>query len=190
MANLLYIHGFMSSPLSYKAQAMKSAIEQQYSHFSYYCPQLNENPKAAIAKLSNIINSKPNEEWLLIGSSLGGYYATYLSEKYKIRAVLINPAIKPYELLINYLGEQKNYHTDDVVEVKASYMDELKFIEKHEITKNNYLLLVQTGDEVLNYQQAVDKFKDCQHVIEQGGDHSFINFERKIPQIMAFLNER
>lgn len=192
MINILYIHGFMSSPLSHKAKLTKHFLAQQYPDICYHCPQLNENPSDAISRLEKIIESSnlelSNNEWFLIGSSLGGYYATYLSERYKLKAVLVNPAIKPYELLKNYIGEQKNYHTDEIVNVKPSYMDELKAIEQEKITKKNYLLMAQTGDEVLDYQQAVDKFKNCQQLIEQGGDHSFINFQDKLPEIMQFFN--
>lgn len=187
MINILYIHGFMSSPLSYKAQLTEKFLAKYYPNICYHCPQLNESPSIAVKRLTTIIESSKNP-WFLIGSSLGGYYATYLSERYQLKAVLVNPAIKPYELLKSYLGEQKNYHTNDVVNVKLSYMDELKAIEQEKITKKNYLLMAQTGDEVLDYQQAVDKFINCQQLIEQGGDHSFINFQEKLPEIMKFFN--
>lgn len=187
MINILYIHGFMSSPLSHKAQVTEQFLAKNYPDVCYHCPQLNESPSVAINHLTKIIESS-EKPWFLIGSSLGGYYATYLSERYQLKATLVNPAIKPYELLTDYIGEQKNYHTDDVVDVKLSYMDELKAIEQEKITKKNYLLMAQTGDEVLDYQQAVDKFINCQQLIEQGGDHSFINFHEKLPEIMQFFN--
>ncbi|MGJ8692829.1 MAG: YqiA/YcfP family alpha/beta fold hydrolase [Thalassotalea sp.] len=190
MTNILYIHGFKSSPLSFKAEQTRLFIEQAYPDFHYHCPQLDISPKIAVEQLATLIEQSgpiASQHWYLIGSSLGGYYASYLAEKYGLKAALINPAVKPYDLLVDYIGEQKSYHSTQVLDVKASYMDDLKNIEQLNITKKNYLVMVQTGDEVLDYQQATEKYQQCQLVIEQGGDHSFINFQEHLPDIMRFF---
>lgn len=188
MQSVLYIHGFNSSPLSVKAQQTKKYLQSHYKHVEFFCPQVASSPKAALKQLEDILTSKPNHQWCLMGSSLGGYFSTYLAEKYQLKAVLINPAVKPYELLTDYLGEQVNPYTNEVYQVTNSFIDDLKLLDKEKISKKHYLLMVQTGDEVLDYQQAVDKYNNCQMIIEQGGDHSFVQFEEKLPEIATFLS--
>ena len=188
MINLLYIHGFNSSPGSMKVQLSEQYLTKHYSKISFYCPQLFGSPNNAIAQLENILSLKPNENWLLIGSSLGGYFATYLSEKYQYPAVLINPAVKPYELFNDYLGEQENPYTGEVFQVEKHFLNELKLFENKKISKKNYLVMVQKGDEVLDYQQAVEKYQYCQLVVQEGGDHSFIDYETMLPKIDVFFD--
>jgi predicted esterase YcpF (UPF0227 family) len=191
--NILYIHGFNSSPLSVKAEQTRLYLFNNFPQVNFYCPQLVSNPKGAINQLEQIILSSPtNSSWFLIGSSLGGYFASYLSEKYNVPCVLVNPAIKPFELLEDYLGEQVNPYTEEVYQVTREHMLELKAIEPKRPSfnieqKNNYLVMVQTDDEVLNYQQAVEKYEHCRLVVEQGGDHSFIDFEHHLPTIAGFF---
>ncbi|HCH70664.1 MAG TPA: esterase YqiA [Colwellia sp.] len=191
--NILYIHGFNSSPLSIKAEQTRQYLCKYFPQVHFYCPQLASNPKEAINQLEHIIQSyQTNTSWYLMGSSLGGYFASYLSEKYNYPSVLINPAIKPFELLKDYLGEQVNPYTGEVYQVTRDHMIELKAIEPKSPSfdmqkKNNYLVMVQTDDEVLNYQQAVEKYQHCRLVIEQGGDHSFVDFEQHLPAIADFF---
>ena len=190
--NILYIHGFNSSPLSLKAEQTRLYLSKHFPQVNFHCPQVASNPKEAINQLERIIESIPNNSWSLMGSSLGGYFASYLSQKYNFPSVLINPAIKPFELLNDYLGEQVNPYTEEVYHVTSEHMVELKAIEpispRFDMQqKNNYLVMVQTGDEVLNYQEAVEKYQHCQLVVEQGGDHSFVDFEQHLPTIAKFL---
>ena len=125
---------------------------------------------------------------MLVGSSLGGYYAFYLAEKYGLRAVFLNPAIRPYELLRTYLGNNENSHTHDRYELTRQHLDQLHTMD---IAKpaypENYLLLIQTGDEVLDYQQAVKKFDSSQQVIITGGSHGFAGFENVVDGIISFI---
>lgn len=192
MHHILYIHGFNSSPLSYKAQATQQYLSAYFSgakvKVQYHCPQLDVSPKKAMAQLELLINSD-NEQarWCLIGSSLGGYYASFLAEKYDLKAVLVNPAVKPYELLVDYIGEQETYHTAEKVIIKPSFMDELKEQEQQQITKKNYMVMLQTGDEVLDYQQAELEYAECKLIVEPGGDHSFTDFQQHLPNIMRFF---
>ena len=121
------------------------------------------------------------------GSSLGGYYATYLAEKYSGSAVLINPSVKPYETLSAHLGENKFYFDEGCWEFDESHIQQLEDMKVEKITKpEQYLVLLQTGDEILDYREAELKYKNSQIIIEQGGDHSFVGFERYIPKIMQF----
>lgn len=190
--NILHIHGFNSSPHSLKAELSRQYFHTHFPDVNFICPQLANSPNEAIAQLTHIIDAASDEVWYLIGSSLGGYFAHYLANKYHLRAVLINPAIKPFLLLEDYIGEQKNSYTDIVYQVTEQYMIDLKAIEQSEPNfddeqKNNYLIMVQTGDEVLDYQEAVDKFQHCRLIKEQGGDHSFIGFDKKLPIIAEFF---
>tara|TARA_R110001592_G_scaffold62390_1_gene190978 strand:+ start:227 stop:841 length:615 start_codon:yes stop_codon:yes gene_type:complete len=195
--NILYIHGFNSSPYSLKAELTRQYFCDNFPEVNFVCPQLATSPNAAISQLEHILRAKSidstnNEAWFLIGSSLGGYFANYLANKYQLHAVLINPAIKPFTLLEDYIGEQKNTYTNTIYQVTEQHMVDLKAIEQSapsfdDEQKNNYLIMVQTGDEVLDYQQAVDKYQHCRLIVEQGGDHSFIGFEEKLPIIADFL---
>lgn len=171
-----------------KAVLTKNYFQQHYGGVNVYCPQLLSSPNAAIEQLQEIIESAPKAQWLIMGSSLGGYFSTYLSEKYQTKAVLINPAVKPYELLNDFLGEQINPYTHERYQVKEQHIIDLKLLKQEEISKKNYLVMVQTGDEVLDYQQAVEKYQHCQLVVQDGGDHSFINYEAMLPKIAVFFN--
>ena len=200
---ILYIHGFNSSPLSLKAEQTRKYLAKYYPDVTFFCPQLASTPAKAIIQLEQLIekhsskanNSKTNSlnaQWYLIGSSLGGYFSCYLAEKYNCSAVLVNPAIRPYELLNDYIGEQVNPYTEEVYQVTEDHIQQLQAIEQRAPTidgkeKNNYLVMVQTGDEVLNYQQAVEKYQHCRLIVQEGGDHSFINFDSCLPSISDYF---
>ncbi len=184
---ILIIHGFNSSPQSMKAVLTKTFIGKNYPAIEVICPQLISNPAAAIAQLCQIIDAEPNTEWYLIGSSLGGFYATYLAEKYNILAVLINPAVTPYTLLQEYIGEQVNPHSGEIYQVTKQHMQQLISIDAKISQQKMFFVMVQTGDEVLDYQQAVEKYQHCRLTVQQGGDHSFINFANMLPEIVDFF---
>ena len=195
--NILYIHGFNSSPYSLKAEQARQYFHENFPDINFICPQLANSPNEVLLQLEDILkpktlNSADNNMWFLMGSSLGGYFSHYLANKYQLLAVLINPAIKPYCLLENYIGEQINPYTNTVYQVAEQHMLDLKAIEQSapavdDEQKNNYLIMVQTGDEVLDYQQAVEKFKHSRLIIEQGGNHSFVGFNEKLPMIAEFF---
>lgn len=187
MNHLLYLHGFNSSPQSMKAQLTKTFIEQHQLPVNFFCPQIASSPKAAISQLEAIVKSAPNANWSFIGSSLGGYFANYLAEKYTGKAVLVNPAVRPFELLKDYIGEQTNPYTGEVYNVEPSHMRDLAEMYQENIATQNYMVMVQTADEVLDYRQAVDKYQHTQLVVQEGGDHSFINFSAMLPSVMRFL---
>ena len=185
--HILYIHGFISSPHSHKAQLTKAYFAENFPNVCFHCPQVATTPNAAIKQLTDIIEEFTDDEWYFVGSSLGGYFSTYFAEKLQRPAVLINPAIKPFELLIGYLGEQTNPYTQETFRVTKSFVHDLKRLEQHKINEKNYLVMVQTHDEVLNYQEAVEKFENSQLIIQQGGDHSFVEFEKMLPTIVNFF---
>lgn len=186
---LLYIHGFNSSPLSMKANLMKEYCEQQRPDIKVIVPQLPCFPQLAAQCLLDIIEQYKDDYNIgLVGSSLGGYMSTWLNDKFGFRAVVVNPAVKPYELLVDYLGEQTNPYTHETYTLLACHIDELKALDVQSIASpQSFWLLQQTEDEVLDYRQAVEKFAQATQTVEEGGDHSFVGFERYPAQIIEFL---
>ncbi|MDL2041704.1 esterase YqiA [Vibrio parahaemolyticus] len=186
---LLYIHGFNSSPLSMKANLMREYCAQHRPDIKVIVPQLPCFPEQAAQLLLDIVEQYKDDYNIgLVGSSLGGYMSTWLNAKYGFKAVVVNPAVKPYELLVDYLGEQTNPYTHETYTLEACHIDELKALDVQSIASpNSFWLLQQTEDEVLGYLQAVDKFAKAKQTVEQGGDHSFVGFERYPAKIIEFL---
>lgn len=123
-----------------------------------------------------------------IGSSLGGYYSLYLHDKYHLPAALINPAMRPYELLVDYLGENQNLYTGERYEVTTEHMGELKALDRlADIRSAELFLLQQSGDEVLDFRQACTSLKYAKQWLDYGGDHAFEGFERTLPAIEQFF---
>tara|TARA_B100000809_G_C15103128_1_gene517695 strand:+ start:489 stop:1082 length:594 start_codon:yes stop_codon:yes gene_type:complete len=186
---LIYIHGFLSSPQSYKAQQVGALLGAQRPDISYHCPHLTPYPAEVQRQLETLVESLLPQPVYLLGSSLGGYWCTYLAEKYDLPAVLINPSVRPYEMMLDYLEQPlKSYYSDQVYTLSAVHVDEIKAVDTPLITRpENYWLMAQTADETLDYRQAVEKYSACKQWVEEGGDHSFQNFERHIPSILEFL---
>ena len=184
-AGILYLHGFCSSPESWKARVLGNALRERGLGDRFLCPALSPVPNEAIAQAEAIIESWDGE-LTLVGSSLGGFYSTYLAEKHGLRAVLVNPAVVAPLLLNAYIGTQKNLHTGDTFEFTAAHIDQLRTLECAAITPARYLLLVETGDEVLDYRDAVRRYAGSRQEVFEGGDHSFTRFPDLLPQLFEF----
>ncbi|OGA73743.1 MAG: esterase [Betaproteobacteria bacterium RIFCSPLOWO2_12_FULL_65_14] len=180
---ILYLHGFNSSPQSHKAQVMQRYMEERDLGKQFACPAL---PPLAPQALEEIEKFDLQRGVCLVGSSLGGFYATYLAEKHGLRAVLINPAIEPHVGLRAYLGPQKNLHTGEPYELTEAHLREWQKLTVPRITPQRYLLLVETGDEVLDYRSAVARYAGAEQVVVQGGDHSLQSFPQHLPRILEF----
>lgn len=191
---LIYIHGFNSSPKSFKANLIKKYADSLNISDRLLIPQLPPEPDQAIQQLEELVKkstSAPSSRAscgpCLIGSSLGGYYATWLAEKYDCRAVLVNPAVKPYKLFGDYLGVNTNYHTGEEFELTRKHLEQLRKIEiKHITNPDRYLLMLQTGDEVLDYKLAMEKYAAVPSIVEEGGSHAFMGFDRHLETVLAF----
>lgn len=188
----VYIHGFNSSPASYKAQAFKNFIVQHHPDDTFIAPELSDLPAKAITTLDNLIKKYSfSTNVALIGSSLGGFYATFLAQQYHLKAVLVNPAVNPRELLIDYLGKNKNFHTGEEYEFTTEHIVQFDEIYINKIASaDNLMVLLQTGDEVLDYQLAEKKYANAYLKIEEGGDHSFQGFAQHCDGIYQFLKEK
>jgi uncharacterized protein len=186
---LVYIHGFNSSPASHKARLLRERLRALGHEQQFACPALPHRPAAALKLLEEIVAALPAREvHTLVGSSLGGYYATCLTEKFaSLRAVVVNPAITPAEGLRAYLGAQRNLYTGAEYEFTQQHLDELGAMRVARIgDASRYLLVHSTGDELLDYRIAVDYYRGARQIIHEGGDHGFADFERYVDGVLKF----
>ncbi len=183
---LIYLHGFNSSPGSHKAQLLKRYMEKRRLGDQYYCPALPTLGARAIAAVESEIERHPRESITLVGSSLGGFYASYLAEHHDLRAVLLNPAVHPHEDLRPYLGVQRNLHTQRQYQLTEEHLRQWEKLYLPGVHPQRYLLLLETGDEVLDYRLAVEKYKGARQIVIEGGDHSLQSFPEHIPLILDF----
>ncbi|MBL4780763.1 MAG: esterase YqiA [Porticoccaceae bacterium] len=190
MASLLYIHGFNSSPDSDKACQTRAWLAEHRPDITFICPFLSPFPARAMAQLEAVIAGLSGR-FYFAGSSMGGFYATYLAAKYHSRGVLVNPAVRPWLGREYLLGDQANYHTGEVHRIEQEHLDQLQAFDVEVIkAPANLLVLLQSGDEVLDYRLAEDTYGDCQLVVESGGDHGFVGFESHLPAIIEFLTQQ
>jgi len=181
---IVYLHGFNSSAQSHKAQALARHLEERGLGAQYACPDLPPHPAEAIRAIETFSGA------CFVGSSLGGFYATYMAEKHGARAVLINPAIDPHVGLRAYLGSQRNLHTGELYELTEDYLRAWQELYVARVTPSRYLLLVETGDEVLDYRRAVERYAGAEQVVVPGGDHSLASFPQHLPRILEFCGAR
>jgi predicted esterase YcpF (UPF0227 family) len=182
---IIYIHGFSSHGYGGKARALREYYANKDEVFM--APSLSYVPELAIQTLEELISVCDDVK--LIGSSLGGYYTMYLAEKYDLKAVLINPAMYPYKTLSRMLGQAPNFYDGSFFEWKESHLEMLKKYETNITDQSRVMLMVQKGDDVLDYREAVDKLPNATQVVEEGGDHSFVGVERYFDDITLFLSD-
>jgi predicted esterase YcpF (UPF0227 family) len=179
---IVYLHGFNSSPSSHKARVLQRYMAERGLADRYVCPALPPRASAALGRIEPLL--APGV--CLVGSSLGGFYATWLAERHDLKAVLINPAIDPHVGLRAYLGPQQNLYTGERYELTDAHLSEWQSIYAPHITPSRYLLLVETGDEVLDYRRAVARYAGCEQAVIEGGDHTLRSFPQHLPRILRF----
>jgi len=184
-ARIIYLHGFCSSPVSWKARLLAEILAAAGLADRFSCPLLSHIPGAAIATVEALLDAD-DAPTTLVGSSLGGYYATWLAERRDLNAVLINPAVMAPTLFEGLLGTHANYYSGRRFEFTVEHAEELRALDTPLITPSRYLLLVETGDEVLDYRLAVERYAGCRQLVVEGGDHSFTRFPDFVPQIIEF----
>jgi hypothetical protein len=188
-ASILYLHGFTSGPQSRKVQALAARMAQLGLAERLSCPQLPASPAEAIALADGILARKlgAGETVTLVGSSLGGYYATWLAEKHGLKAVLVNPAVVAAIELERYLGPQTWLYTGEPFEFTHQHIAELRDLEVPRLADPaRYWLLAEEGDEVLDYRQAIARYAGARQTVLPGGDHSFTRWDDYLDAILAF----
>lgn len=180
MSKILYLHGFASCGEGNKSLALKS----YFGTDNVIAPDLPPSPLDAIQMIEEILSATRFD--VLAGSSLGGFYATYLAEKYRMKAILLNPSTEPWETLSAYVGWQKRFCDEVVFEFKAVYLEQLKTLQTVP-EKGKYLLLLQSGDEVLDHTKAQSLYNTHKIIVEYGGNHRFENIDEYLSMIEKFI---
>ena len=184
---ILYFHGFASSSNSNKAKILKKYISKNYKNAEIIIPDIDNNFKLAVNQIHDLIDNAKHPI-VFIGSSLGGYYASYFSSKFKTKSVLINPAIPPLKDFEMYLGENENYSTGEkfiITPEDIRYIRKMSY-KKYSNAENTYVLL-ESGDEVLNYKETTKYFSGSYLDIIYGGSHSYESLKEKLKNIVNFI---
>lgn len=188
--HLLYLHGFRSSPQSFKARTMAQLVALRHPRVQWWCPQLPASPKEAMALIEQGTRDWPGDSMAVIGSSLGGFYATAMAQRKACKAVLLNPAVDPARDLAKYIGEQTHWHTpEDRFFFAPAYVQELRDLACGPLHQpSRHLAIIAKGDEVLDWREMLARYQGCRTVLLEGGDHALSDFEQHLPGIMAFLD--
>jgi len=192
-STILYLHGFTSGPQSRKVQALAARMAERGLADRLMAPQLPESPAAAIALAEDILVKvgAGGTALTLVGSSLGGFYATWLAEKYAAKAVLINPVVVAAIQLERYLGPQTWLYSGEPFEFTRQHIAELRALAVPLIADPaRYWLLAEEGDETLDYRQAVARYAGARQTVLPGGDHSFTRWEDYLDEVLAFAGLR
>lgn len=181
---IVYLHGFNSAPSSHKARTMQRYMAARGMDGLFRCPALPHDPREAVPLIAAELDRAPGAT--LVGSSLGGFYATWFAEQRGLRAVLVQPAVSPYVGLATMLGPQQNLYTGHRYELTSAHIDAWRALAVERVDPERYLLLLETGDEVLDYREAVRKYEGARMVIREGGDHTLQSFAEHLPRVLAF----
>ncbi len=184
---ILYLHGFRSSPASRKATMLRERMRALGRQAEYCCPALPPSPRAAVDLGLQLMANLSPSSIALIGSSLGGYYATWLAERLGCRAVLLNPAITPAHDLEAHLGRQPVYFTDEEIDFRAEYLAELRQIDTPAITRpERYFLVAATGDTLIDYRAMTRKYKGARQRVIEGSNHELSDFALYMDEVLDF----
>jgi predicted esterase YcpF (UPF0227 family) len=184
---ILYLHGFRSSPKSFKARVVQKALEDAGRAHELICPQLPASPKEAMALALLLAERHAPGNLAIIGSSLGGFYATWLAERLGVPAVLLNPSVNPLKNLEHHVGVTTAWHSDEAFEFRREYIDELAALRVDRITRpERYFLIAATGDEVLDYRDMVAHYAGAKQHVIQGSDHAISEFPQYVDDVLAF----
>lgn len=184
---VIYLHGFRSSPASHKAQILGQRMAALHAGDAYRCPQLPASPNEAIRLIESVLAPYAPDRVTLVGSSLGGYYATWLAEKHGCRAVLLNPMTRLMPEFEQFVGVTTAFHSDEPFEFKREYVDHLRAMAVTTITRpERYFLIAAQGDELLNWRDMVAHYPGARQIVLEGGDHSLPAFDQYLDDVLAF----
>ncbi len=188
--HLLYLHGFRSSPQSFKARRLHAWLREHRPEVHWWCPQLPPSPRAAMALVEAGIAGWPRERMAVVGSSLGGYYAVWIAERTGCRAVLLNPAVHPARDLAQHIGEQTGFHDpDEHFFFRVEYIEELQQLAVPALTHpERFFAVVAKGDEVLDWREMVQRCRGAEVKLLEGGDHALSDFDDDLPDLLRFLH--
>jgi len=188
VTHLLYLHGFRSSPLSAKARIVAAWLARHRPDVVWHCPQLPPSPAAAVRDVIAHTSSWPRDTMGVVGSSLGGFYATVVAERVGCRAVLLNPAVNPARDLARYVGEISAWHSDERFHFRAEFVDELRTLAPPALTDpDRYLAILAKGDELLDWREMSARYAGCHVMLLESSDHALSDFELHLPAPLSFL---
>jgi len=187
--HLLYLHGFRSSPQSAKARQVHARVRERHPQVNWWCPQLPPSPAQAMREVMGAIAAWPREHMAVVGSSLGGFYATYVAEQSACKAVLLNPAVDPARDLAKYIGEQTAWHApEERFFFDARFVDELGALECGPLRDpGRYFAVIAKGDEVLDWREMSARYADGPVKLIEGSDHGLTDFESHVPDLLRHL---
>lgn len=188
--HLLYLHGFRSSPRSTKAQRVRQRVETRHPQVTLWCPQLPPSPREAMALVMQGIADWPLERMAVVGSSLGGFYATWVAEQTGCRAALLNPAVQPARDLARHIGEQTAWHDpQERFFFRPEFVDELRALTFQAISRpERYYVLAAKGDELLDWREMTGRYPGAQIRLLKGSDHALSDFADYLDEVLAFLD--
>ena len=187
--HLLYLHGFRSSPQSTKARRVGERVQARHPGVTWWCPQLPPSPREAAALIQQGVADWPREQMAVCGSSLGGFYATWLAEQAGCKAVLLNPAIDPARDLAGHIGEQTAWHDpDERFFFRPEYIGELRALQTGPLTRpERYFAVIAKGDELLDWREMTGRYPGAQIRLLEGSDHAISDFDQHIDAVFVFL---
>ena len=190
VTHLLYLHGFRSSPLSAKAQQMAAHVAKHHPEVIWWCPQLPPSPRAAMDWVTAGVGAWPRASMAVVGSSLGGFYATWVAERWGCKAALLNPAIYPARDLAKYIGEQTQFHSpDERFFFREEFVQELRDLACAKLQHpERYMAVIAKGDEVLDWREMHARYTACELLLLEGGDHAISDFASHLPRVLQFLD--
>ena len=190
VTHLLYLHGFRSSPQSFKARRMEARVRAEHPQVHWWCPQLPPSPRAAAELLLDGTAGWPKGRTAVVGSSLGGYYATWFAGQRRCKAVLLNPAVHAARDLARYVGEQTAYHDPaQHFTFEAHFVDELRALEAGPLADPaRYFAVIAKGDELLDWREMSGRYPGARIKLLEGSDHALSDFDDHLDQILAFLD--
>lgn len=189
MKTIVYLHGFVSAPQSRKAVLLGDYVRNCVSGLDYVVPRLDDRPARAIEQVADACKAVDGADLTLVGSSLGGFYATVMAERLGCRAALLNPAVHPHRHFHQHLGPQKNMYTGEEFVLTEEHVGELRALDPGAITRpGRYWLFVETGDIVLDYREAVDFYAGALQTVVQGGDHALVSFPEHVPELVEWAS--
>jgi predicted esterase YcpF (UPF0227 family) len=189
ISHLLYLHGFRSSPRSNKARLMAALIAAQHHDLVWWCPQLPASPQQAMDMVMEGIENWPRDSMAVVGSSLGGFYATYVAERTACKVVLLNPAVNPARDLEKFIGEQTCWHDPgEQFFFRSEFVQELRDLMLPGLTlPDRYMAVIAKGDELLDWREMQARYAGAYFLLLEGSDHALSDFEAHLPAVMTFL---